>query len=116
MKGSEFDREVLKKTNKDISKVTLKDLDFFKTEGKIYIKPQMAERINSVFRIVLTQILTSDAQFFKESKLIDYSLLLFKVNWKKYFQDKDLTFKSVRSNITNPLYMMESVKEPGVNI
>jgi 1-phosphatidylinositol-4-phosphate 5-kinase len=45
MKGSEFDREVLaKKRNADISKLTLKDLDFFKTEKKIYIRSQMADR------------------------------------------------------------------------
>jgi 1-phosphatidylinositol-4-phosphate 5-kinase len=40
MKGSEFDREVLaKKKNVDLSKTTLKDIDFFKTEDKIWIKP-----------------------------------------------------------------------------
>lgn len=39
MKGSEFDREVLnKKSISEISKVTLKDVDFFKTERKIFVK------------------------------------------------------------------------------
>jgi hypothetical protein len=38
MKGSEFDREVLaKKKVDDLSKITLKDIDFLKTENKIWI-------------------------------------------------------------------------------
>jgi hypothetical protein len=40
MKGSVFDREVLaKKAIADLSKVTLKDIDFLKTEDKIWVKP-----------------------------------------------------------------------------
>lgn len=38
MKGSEYDREVLpKKPDGDRSKMTLKDIDFFKTEEKIWV-------------------------------------------------------------------------------
>ncbi len=44
MKGSEFDREVLaKRPNADLTKITLKDIDFFKTEEKIWIKEVIAE-------------------------------------------------------------------------
>jgi hypothetical protein len=45
MKGSEFDREVLHKKgiNPDASKLTLKDIDFLKTERKIWIKPFLSE-------------------------------------------------------------------------
>jgi 1-phosphatidylinositol-4-phosphate 5-kinase len=44
MKGSEFDREVLAKNKvNDLSKVTLKDIDFFKTEEKVWIEPGIAK-------------------------------------------------------------------------
>lgn len=43
MKGSEFDREALKKHNMpNLTKITLKDVDFFKLEKKIIINPEMA--------------------------------------------------------------------------
>lgn len=43
LKGSEYDREVLnKQPNADLSKTVLKDLDFFKTEHKIWIDDQHA--------------------------------------------------------------------------
>lgn len=37
MKGSVNDREVLNRNLNDPSKLTLKDTDFLKTEGKIWI-------------------------------------------------------------------------------
>ena len=44
MKGSEFDREVIgKKKVKDLSKSTLKDIDFFKTEERIWVDHTLAE-------------------------------------------------------------------------
>jgi 1-phosphatidylinositol-4-phosphate 5-kinase len=46
LKGSEFDREVLaKKEIDDLSKVTLKDIDFLKTEEKIWIEQDLAKCI-----------------------------------------------------------------------
>lgn len=45
MKGSEFDREVLvKRPEAEISRVTLKDTDFFKTEKKVHINSDMSHR------------------------------------------------------------------------
>jgi hypothetical protein len=44
MKGSEFDREVLKKKiDVELNRVTLKDTDFLKLEEKVWIKPTLAE-------------------------------------------------------------------------
>lgn len=44
MKGSEFDREVLvKRPNAELDQVTLKDTDFFKTEQKVFITPDLSQ-------------------------------------------------------------------------
>lgn len=37
--------------------------------------------------------LREDAKFFKEVKLIDYSLLLFKVDWGSYIKDTGIHLK-----------------------
>lgn len=39
----------------------------------------------NVNNLVMLSSLISDAKFFKECRLIDYSLLVFKVDWGKYF-------------------------------
>jgi hypothetical protein len=62
----------------------------------------------------MLESLIQDAQFFREGRLIDYSLLVFKVDWGSYFQKTGKTFKEIRLQISNPLYMVESIKEPGV--
>ena len=46
MKGSEYDREVLAKSTRDPSKLTLKDTDFIKTEEKIFADPELTKSIN----------------------------------------------------------------------
>ena len=80
MKGSEFDREALKKHNiPNLQNITLKDVDFFKLENKIHIDPEMALRVKN--------ILINDANFFKMVRLMDYSLLVMKINWKQYAKD-----------------------------
>ena len=85
MKGSEFDREVLaKKPNADLKNTTLKDRDFLKTEGQIWIHPSIAEGIYYFVNfLVLINSLVDDANFFRTVGLIDYSLLVFKINWAK---------------------------------
>lgn len=41
LKGSEYDREVLNKNPEaNLRQIVLKDLDFFKTEGKVWVKEQ----------------------------------------------------------------------------
>jgi len=72
LKGSSYDREVLKKKkNIDIEQrmAVLKDLDFTKIEGKLYLKAD---------RDSIKDILTQDAEFLRDCGLIDYSLLVIK--------------------------------------
>lgn len=63
----------MKGKNIDASKATLKDIDFMKMEGKLRIGG-MSGRVRSA--------LLRDAEFFKRMKLMDYSLLVMKINWK----------------------------------
>lgn len=116
MKGSEFDREVLaKKPKADLTKTTLKDIDFFKTEEKIWIKPALAEGIiNWIYTPVILSALIDDANFFKSVGLIDYSLLVFKVNWEKYCNEKQIPLKIIRERVNSSVLMVESIKEKGV--
>lgn len=60
--------------------------------------------------------LTNDANFFKGQRLIDYSLLLFKVDWLKFFEQTGKNLSDVNELIINPLYMVESTREKGVLI
>jgi 1-phosphatidylinositol-4-phosphate 5-kinase len=92
LKGSEFDREVLiKKPQSDLSKVTLKDLDFVKTEERIWIDNQMADCIPMHKSADVSNILLRDSRFFKLTQLIDYSLLVLKVDWNRYARDTGRT-------------------------
>ena len=80
--GSEYDREVINKnkiTPEGYNKFTLKDTDFFNLEKKINIQAEYAES--------LKEMLLRDAEFFKKMKLMDYSLLVKKTNWKKYLEE-----------------------------
>lgn len=80
LKGSTFDREVLKnKPDAELNKVTLKDLDFLKLEKQIFIEEK--------FKKVLHKILEKDSEFFRDRKLIDYSLIVFKIDKRRYFED-----------------------------
>ena len=73
MKGSTVDRQVLAKNpNANIKKSTLKDTDFDNLEGNIFVNSHMEK--------ALKQILVLDVLFLERKKLIDYSLIVFKVN------------------------------------
>ena len=56
MKGSVYDREVLKKMS-DNYRMTLKDLDFIKTEQRVWIDYQDAYSISHSYLIEINQIL-----------------------------------------------------------
>lgn len=109
LKGSTFDREVLKemKSMKDKSeayekKLTLKDSDFLKFENQIEIIPYFKEK--------LIKTLKEDTHFFRKMGFMDYSLFLVKVK-----KDKRLTiFGEINETECNPLYSIESVKERGI--
>lgn len=77
IKGSEYDREVLKNNSlADVSKATLKDVDFMKMEGTLKVDKDTCGRLRTA--------MIRDAEFFKKVGLIDYSLLVMKINWVEY--------------------------------
>ena len=106
LKGSTFDREVLKDCNdKEAAykkKTTLKDHDFLKFERKI--------EISAVFKEKLLRSLQEDTAFFRKLGFMDYSLFLVKV--RKNSGAGLLTENP--SNPSNPLYSIESLSEEGV--
>jgi len=76
LKGSKYDREVAinEAAMNELSTITLKDIDFMKMETKLHIKNQAKSR--------LRDIIAQDTIFLKNLNLIDYSLLVVKVNWE----------------------------------
>lgn len=80
MKGSTYDRQVLKGNefiNKDVLRsYVLKDADFEKYEKKLFIEPGLKEK-------VLEQI-KADSIFLKNANLIDYSMMVFIVIKQSY--------------------------------
>ncbi|CAD8202343.1 unnamed protein product [Paramecium octaurelia] len=83
IKGSEHSRQVLKKNKKtndiELKKITLKDIDFQNLEQQLHIPQQYRER--------LRKCLINDANFFSKIKLMDYSLLIIKMDWYSYSQN-----------------------------
>ncbi|CAD8075462.1 unnamed protein product [Paramecium sonneborni] len=101
LKGSQYDREVLaKKTESDLSKLTLKDLDFFKIEQQIWVDQSITLKLN--------QNLSKDSDFLEKQQLIDYSLLIMIIDWKDQQQLLQKYLDGQQINI-NP-----SIKEQGI--
>jgi hypothetical protein len=77
MKGSTDDREVLTKSkiHESLSKITLKDTDFKNLEKKVYVENQLKKRV--------VPSLIQDSLFFASMGIMDYSLLVFKINLEK---------------------------------
>lgn len=76
LKGSSHHREVLSNSSckDEIVASTLKDLDFIKIEQKIWISESDSEEVKTM--------LIKDAEFLSKNKLIDYSLLVIKIDYK----------------------------------
>ena len=109
LKGSTFDREVLKnKPGTDSYKGTLKDLDFLKLEKKIFIE----EKFKQIFHTILGK----DSEFFRNKKLIDYSLIVFKIDKKKYFEDLAKEGINTDDFFLNKkeMFSLKSVEEDGI--
>ena len=108
LKGSTFDREVLKnKPDAELNKATLKDLDFLKLERKIFIEDKLRKRLHN--------ILQKDSEFFKNHELIDYSLIVFKIDKRRYFDDLESEGMNSADFFLNKreLYSLKSVAEEG---
>lgn len=80
LKGSKLDRKVLKESDKvtDTIGQTMKDIDFELLERRLEIDPDQAQ--------VLKQILIDDSTFLRDNKLIDYSLIIMKMNLEGYLK------------------------------
>ncbi|CAD8072993.1 unnamed protein product [Paramecium primaurelia] len=101
MKGSEYDREVLaNKPSSDLSKMTLKDLDFFKIETQIWIEESISKKLN--------QSLINDAKFLERQQLIDYSLLIMIIDWNQKETQLQKYLDGQQINI------IPSIKEKGI--
>jgi len=94
MKGSRFDRQVIK--GEQIEKATpemlrgqvLKDLDFEQFEKHMFVENRAGNKI--------VEQLKSDVDFLCSCKLIDYSLILFKINIGKYESEKKANEESIQ--------------------
>lgn len=75
MKGSRYDREVKVKgiAANELKKTTLKDIDFMKEEGKLFINNQKKKNFQ--------EAVLKDTIFLKNLNIIDYSLLVIRVKW-----------------------------------
>jgi hypothetical protein len=82
LKGSCHNREVLKKNETpDASfKKTMKDIDFGKLEEKIWVSNEDASRLKRIIR--------EDSKFLCGLQLIDYSLIVLKINMAAMEQTK----------------------------
>ena len=59
----------------ELKKVTLKDVDFLKEEGRLHIDNHK--------KLKLREIIMKDTNFLKSLNLLDYSLLVVRVRWNK---------------------------------
>ena len=108
LKGSTFDREVLKnKPDAELNKVTLKDIDFLKLERKIFVEDKLKKRLHNIIQ--------KDSEFFNNHELIDYSLIVFKIDKRRYFDDFETEGEKSADFFLNKreLYSMKSVSEEG---
>lgn len=109
LKGSTYDREVStskKNKGKHLSEMTLKDIDFQKTEKKIWISKNLAQSSSKA--------LEKDARFFQSCGLIDYSLIVFKINWVKHSIQTGIEVEESRRKFRMNLNSIESTKDIGV--
>lgn len=57
----------------------MKDIDFLKIEKELFIEPQLVQKI--------FETIQNDAKFFCNRHLMDYSLIIFKINKTFLFED-----------------------------
>ncbi|CAK87310.1 unnamed protein product (macronuclear) [Paramecium tetraurelia] len=108
LKGSEYQRKVLKQNDftKDLTKTTLKDIDFKEEEGKLFIPEKFKDRLKNS--------LIQDSKFFSELNLMDYSLLIIKMNWSSYLQIQPQIDFQIFKFFNSELSCIPSIKEQGV--
>lgn len=101
LKGSTFQRESL--MNKQLKdNVVLKDIDFLKKEKRLFIESEKKK--------TLLETLKKDSAFFKVNGIIDYSLLVIKINTENSPKIEGWNKKIVAMN---GLWSLASIKETG---
>lgn len=85
LKGSTYDRQVIKTENFEElwSKKTLKDVDFIKYEKSVKINKKTIKKC--------LKIIKEDVLFLQSQGFMDYSLIIFKINWADYYTENMLT-------------------------
>ena len=103
LKGSEFNREIQIKDNKDIENGVMKDLNFLEIEKVILLNKQNSIKLNNIIK--------SDASFLCECGVMDYSLLVRKIGLnndemisifgKQHNIESDNEIKLIQENISS---------------
>ena len=107
LKGSTYDRQVLKKgvSSEDVEGKTLKDLDFNSIEKKL--------EINEEYREKIIKIIGQDSKFFMEKGLIDYSLIVFKIKKDIYLEELKINSEDFFLQ-KKELYSLKALNEEGI--
>lgn len=100
LKGISSERRSLDRRTADFRDITYLDRDFMAEEKKIDISPIGASHIK--------RILIDDINFLKSLEVIDYSLLIIKIDWDKISIDTRKTIDIVTANNINPFKIMPS--------
>ena len=104
LKGSTFNRE-----SKINSKLSYKDLDFIKKEKKIFIGKETAK--------TLYDIIKRDVNFLKNLKIMDYSLLVYKIDHYNFLKDLNSEEEKKEKIILfakEKFKIIPSIKEEGI--
>ena len=107
LKGSKYDREVLKaqeiSDRSQLRNSVLKDIDFERFEAKLNIKHEIKQAFMKQIDI--------DSNFFRRNKLIDYSFMVFVVNKRRCREERgDFDDFTTRT----PYVSLENIREEGM--
>lgn len=75
-----------------------------------------SQNVQSIYTLEISQILNEDSNFFKITSLMDYSLLILKVDWKSYTLDSGKTPEDLISLLPSQYSLIKSTKEEGVSL
>ena len=107
LKGSKYNREVLaEKKVEDLSTITLLDVDFLNTERNIHISHFISQGIK--------RTLQRDIEFLRVMGVMDYSLLVMKVNWKLIAFARGKPLPEIFPKHSNYLERVASETEEGI--
>ncbi|KAM3136445.1 hypothetical protein pb186bvf_011403 [Paramecium bursaria] len=106
LKGSEYEREVKIQNNEELSKKTLKDINFMNLEKQV--------KISYDSNLEIVRALTLDCQLLQKLKLMDYSLLIQKVDWDSYCFESQTKIQDIMDQFQSNYYIIQSSEEFGI--